>query len=49
LKGDSAKAVTDYDAAFDHMMMLADTLAQGIDAKFPDKVSAASATLPRTE
>jgi len=47
LKGDYAKAVTDYDAAFDHMMSMSDTLAQGIAAKFPDKVS--SATLPRTE
>ena len=48
LKGDYAKAVTDYDAAFDHMMMLSDTLAQGLTVKFPDKVSG-SATLPRTE
>jgi len=51
LKGDYAKSVTDYDTAKDHMMMLADTLAKGIVAQFPDKFtgSAASAALPRTE
>ena len=48
LKGDYAQAVTDYDAAFDHMMSLSDTLAQGLAVKFPDRVSG-SATLPRTE
>ncbi|HVW31007.1 MAG TPA: glycosyltransferase [Acidimicrobiia bacterium] len=52
LKNDYAQAITDYDTAFSHMMMLADTLAQGITAKFPDKVSdskMSSADLPRTE
>jgi hypothetical protein len=37
LNGDYAKAINDYDAAFDHMMMLADTLAKGIVAQFPDQ------------
>jgi hypothetical protein len=51
LKGDYAKAVTDFDTANSHMMMLADTLAKGIVAQFPDKftASAAPASLPRTE
>ena len=35
LKGDYAKAITDYDAAFAHMMEMADTLAQGIAAALP--------------
>lgn len=37
LKGNYAQAIKDYDAAYKHMMMLADTLAQGIVAKFPDQ------------
>lgn len=37
LKGEYAKAVKDYDTAYDHMMMLADTLATGIVKQFPDK------------
>ena len=37
LKGDYAQAIKDYDKAFKHMMMLADTLAAGIIAKYPDK------------
>jgi hypothetical protein len=51
LKGDYAKSITDYDAAFDHMMSMSDTLAQGISAKFPDKVAGAESSrdLPRTE
>jgi hypothetical protein len=51
LKGDYAKAISDYDAAFSHMMEMADTLSQGISAKFPDKVAASetSRALPRTE
>jgi hypothetical protein len=51
LKGDYAKAITDYDAAFSHMMEMADTLSQGVIAKFPDKVAASetSRDLPRTE
>jgi hypothetical protein len=52
LKGNYAQAVTDYDAAFTHMMSMSDTLAQGIIAKFPDKVAAGaelSRDLPRTE
>ncbi|QLQ06596.1 MAG: hypothetical protein HZY76_11485 [Anaerolineae bacterium] len=38
LKGDYAKAIQDYDEAYGHMMMLADILAKGIAAQFPDKV-----------
>jgi hypothetical protein len=51
LKGNYAQAITDYDAAFNHMMSMGDTLAQGIDAKFPDKVAASESAraLPRTE
>lgn len=37
LKGDYAQAITDYDKAEQHMAMLADTLAKGIIAQFPDK------------
>lgn len=35
LKGEYAAAVAHYDEAFDHMMMLADVLADGIVAQFP--------------
>lgn len=37
LKGDYAKAIKDYDEAEAHMLMLADTLAKGVIAQFPDK------------
>lgn len=37
LKGDHAKAITDYDKAEQHMAMLADTLSKGIIAQFPKK------------
>ncbi|WP_370409318.1 hypothetical protein [Streptomyces fradiae] len=37
LNGDYPKAIKDYDAAFDHMMMLSDILSRGIIAQFPDK------------
>lgn len=37
LKGDYAAAVKHYDEAYDHMMMLADTLAQGLVGRFPEK------------
>jgi hypothetical protein len=37
LKGNYGQAVKDYDAAFQHMMGVADILAKGIVAKFPDK------------
>ena len=37
LRGDYAKAIKDYDRAFDHMMMLSDTLSKGIVAQFPDR------------
>lgn len=37
LRGDYAKAIKDYDKAFDHMMMLSDTLSKGIIAQFPDR------------
>jgi hypothetical protein len=40
LKGDYAKAIHDYDAAFDHMLELADTLAAGIVDRFPDRFDA---------
>jgi hypothetical protein len=53
LKGDYNKAVTDFATANDHMKVLADTLAKGIVAKFPDKfagsASAAPGELPHTE
>ncbi len=39
LQGDYAKAIGDYDAAFDHMMELADILADGITAQFPDQLA----------
>lgn len=38
LKGDTAKAIKDYQAAYDHMMEMADTLTNGIAKQFPDKV-----------
>lgn len=37
LGGDYASAIEHYDEASDHMMMLADTLAAGIIAQFPDQ------------
>lgn len=37
LKGDYAKSIKTYDEAKAHMLMLADTLAKGIIAQFPDK------------
>ncbi|MFF5973465.1 hypothetical protein ACFY7C_18260 [Streptomyces sp. NPDC012769] len=37
LKGDYTDAVKHFDEANDHMMMLADILAKGIIAQFPDK------------
>jgi len=37
LKGDYAKAIEDYGHAFDHMMEVADILADGIVKQFPDK------------
>ncbi|MGH9949293.1 MAG: hypothetical protein ACRD6X_19140 [Pyrinomonadaceae bacterium] len=37
LKGDYAQAVKDYDEAYHHMMMLADTLTDGIVKQFPKK------------
>lgn len=39
LKGDYTSAIKRYDEAHDHMMMLADTLAAGLAAQFPDKVA----------
>lgn len=39
LAGDFTAAIADYDGAFDHMMMLADTLTDGIVAAFPDQFS----------
>lgn len=38
LKGDYTSAIEHYDEADHHMMMLADTLAEGIAAQFPRKV-----------
>lgn len=37
IKGDYAQALKDYGKAYDHMMMLADTLAQGAIAQHPEK------------
>lgn len=37
LKGDFAKAIEDYDHAFDHMLELADILTDGIAEQFPDE------------
>ena len=37
LTGDYAKAITDYDAAQEHMVQMADMLSSGIIAQFPDK------------
>jgi len=37
LKGDYAKSIKDYDLAFAHMMDMANTLANGIVAQFPEK------------
>jgi hypothetical protein len=37
LEGNYSQAISNYDAAFDHMMMLADTLAEGIIAQFPEQ------------
>jgi hypothetical protein len=37
LKGEYAAAVAHYDEAFDHMMMFADVIADGIVAQFPKR------------
>jgi len=37
LKGDYAGSIKDYDRAMDHMLMVADTLSDGIVAQFPAK------------
>ncbi|MCC7401486.1 MAG: hypothetical protein IT214_08375 [Chitinophagaceae bacterium] len=37
LQGNYKKAVVDYGAAFDHMMMMADMLSEGIAKQFPNK------------
>lgn len=37
LKGNYAQSIKDYQKAYDHMMMMADTLSQGIIAQHPDK------------
>jgi hypothetical protein len=37
LKGDYPTAIADYGKAFDHMMEVADILANGIVKQFPDK------------
>jgi hypothetical protein len=39
LKGDYAASMKDYDAAMDHMLMVADILTKGIEAQFPSKFS----------
>jgi len=39
LKGDYAASIKDYDRAMDHMLMMADTLSDGIVAQFPSKFS----------
>jgi hypothetical protein len=42
LKGDYAASIKDYDAAMDHMLMVADILSNGIMAQFPSKFSSAA-------
>lgn len=42
LKGDYAASIKDYDAAMDHMLMVADILSNGIMAQFPAKFSNAA-------
>jgi len=37
LKGDYAKAIKDYDAAYHHMMLLVDLLARSTITQFPEK------------
>jgi hypothetical protein len=37
LKGEYAASIKDYDAAMDHMLMVADILSNGIEAQFPSK------------
>ena len=39
LKGDYAASMKDYDAAMDHMLMVADVLSSGIIKQFPSKFS----------
>ena len=39
LKGNYAASIKDYDQAMDHMLMVADTLSNGIIAQFPAKFS----------
>ena len=41
LKGEYAASIKDYDEAMDHMLMVADTLSDGIIAQFPSKFSSA--------
>jgi hypothetical protein len=41
LKGNYAASIMDYDRAMDHMLMVADTLSDGIVAQFPAKFSSA--------
>jgi hypothetical protein len=40
LEGDYATAIEDYDAAFDHMLELADTLTSGLLDRFPERFGA---------
>src|ERR1051326_809892 len=42
LKGDYAASIKDYDGAMDHMLMVADTLTNGITAQFPSKFTNAA-------
>ena len=51
LQNNHVAEIADYDAIEDHMLKLADTLATGIAAQFPDKVagSATTSDLPRTD
>jgi hypothetical protein len=37
LKGDYAQSIIDYDKAYQHMMMMADVLSDGISKQFPEK------------
>jgi hypothetical protein len=51
LQSNHTAEIADYDAIEDHILELADTLATGIAAQYPDKVAGSEAGrgLPRTQ